>query len=161
MSNSSSFRPNSNRSHQNNSVSEQNDNFNANNDDESTYNRKETQSTNSRSKEDDVMIKFAQEKPRKLEEDTIKYLLEIDSQLKAMNNSGDNDQETKEILISNVFTEIQSRTASIACDRQTNFIFEQLCYYLKPYQLLSLLQKWTCYAIFLARNRFASHIVQV
>lgn len=99
-----------------------------------------------------------QEKPRHLEEETASYLLEIEAQFKSIVAT---DQEAKEILVSNVLTEIQSRSASAACDRRTNFLFEQLCYYASPPQLIQLLQKWTHYSVFLGRNRYASHIVQV
>jgi hypothetical protein len=119
---------------------------------------REQRKESSANHENEVMNRFQQEKPRKLEEETATYLLEIESQLK---NIDPNDTETKEILVSNVLSEIQSRTASAACDRRTNFILEQLCSYANPVHLIQLFQKWKSYCIFLARNRYASHVVQV
>jgi REP element-mobilizing transposase RayT len=105
-----------------------------------------------------LMEQFQQEKPRKLEEETVTYLLEIEAQMKRIDQ---NDLETKEILVANVFTEIQSRTASAACDRQTNFILEQLCCHASGIHLIQLMQRWKPYSLILARNRYASHVVQV
>lgn len=109
--------------------------------------------------EERVMAQFQQEKPRKLEEETITYLLEIEKQLKAI--QGEGEQEEREVLVVNVLSEIQARTASAACDRQVNHILEELCQLASPSLLLQILQKWKSYSLFLARNRYASHVVQV
>lgn len=99
-----------------------------------------------------------QEKPRRLEDETATYLAEIEQQFNAMPA---HDLENRSILVNNVLTEIQSRTASAACDRRTNYLLEQLVAHADCLLLLQLLQKWTPYIIFLARNRFASHVIQV
>lgn len=99
-----------------------------------------------------------QEKPRRLEDETAQYLSEIDSQFSTIPKD---DEEARSVLVTNVLTEIQSRTASAACDRRTNYLIEQLVANADVVLTLTLMQKWTIYAVFLARNRFASHIVQV
>lgn len=96
-----------------------------------------------------------QEKPRKLEDETATYLLEIDTRISSIS-----DPEERNILVENVLAEIQNRTASAACDRRTNYLIEQLCGMAECVTLLQLLQRWTPYSVFLARNRYASHIVQ-
>ncbi len=101
---------------------------------------------------------IVQEKPRKLEDETAQYLSEIDSQFSTIPKD---DEEARSVLVTNVLTEIQSRTASAACDRRTNYLIEQLVANADAALTLTLMQKWTIYAVFLARNRFASHIVQV
>ncbi len=101
---------------------------------------------------------IAQDKPRRLEDETANYLLEIEQQFNAMPPT---DTENRSILVQNVLTEIQSRTASAACDRRTNYLLEQLIAHADCQLLLQLLQKWTIYIVFLARNRFASHVLQV
>lgn len=101
---------------------------------------------------------IVQEKPRKLEDETAQYLSEIDSQFSTI---AKDDEEARSVLVTNVLTEIQSRTASAACDRRTNYLIEQLVANADCVLTLTLMQKWTIYSVFLARNRFASHVVQV
>lgn len=98
-----------------------------------------------------------QEKPRRLEDETATYLAEIEQQFNAIESD---DIDTRSVLVQNVLSEIQSRTASAACDRRTNYLLEQLCSYADYSQILQLLQRWTVYSLFLARNRYASHVVQ-
>jgi hypothetical protein len=98
-----------------------------------------------------------QDKPRRLEDETATYLAEIEQQFNAID---EDDTDTRSVLVQNVLTEIQSRTASAACDRRTNYLLEKLCSYADYSLILQLLQRWTVYAIFLARNRYASHVVQ-
>lgn len=95
-------------------------------------------------------------KPRRLEEDTIKYLTQLDIQLSAE----DLDAESREVLVENVLSEIKQRTASAACDRRTNMIIEKLCYAASLPHLIEIIDRCTPYAVFLARNRHSSHIVQ-
>jgi hypothetical protein len=95
-------------------------------------------------------------KPRRLEEDTITYLMQLDKQLSAEGL----DPEEQEILVENVLSEIKQRTASAACDRRTNMIIERLCYSANLQQLLEIMSRCTPYAVFLARNRHSSHILQ-
>lgn len=97
------------------------------------------------------------EKPRRLEDDTASYLLQMEQELETLPRE---DAEARSILIENVFQEIENRSASAACDRRTNFIVEKLCTEASMPQLLECMAKWTQYVIFLARNRFASHILQ-
>jgi hypothetical protein len=95
-------------------------------------------------------------KPRRLEEDTITYLMQLDKQLHADSI----DPDDQEILVENVLDEIKQRTASAACDRRTNMIIERLCYAAKLKQLVEIVSRLTPYAVFLARNRHSSHILQ-
>lgn len=99
-----------------------------------------------------------QDKPRKLEDETALYLSEIDAQLTAIPPE---DEEGISLLVENVLGEISNRSASAACDRRTNYLIEKLVGSASFPLLLDLLQRWTPYVIFLSRNRFASHIVQV
>lgn len=103
------------------------------------------------------------EKPRKLEDATAEYLADIDIQYAELCKRGreEDNSEQRAILVENVLTEISSRTASAACDRRTNYIMEQLCFEANLSLLIQLLQSWAPYAVFLARNRFASHVIQV
>lgn len=95
-------------------------------------------------------------KPRRLEEDTITYLMQLDKQLHADTI----DVDDQEVLVENVLDEIKQRTASAACDRRTNMIMERLCYAAKLKQLVEIVSRLTPYAVFLARNRHSSHILQ-
>lgn len=99
------------------------------------------------------------EKPRKLEDETATFLLEIENEFDALTAS--NDWESRKVLVENVLNEIENRSASAACDRRTNVILEKLCAEAPIKLLISLTKNWTPYAAFLARNRFASHVLQV
>lgn len=103
------------------------------------------------------------QKPRRLEDTTAVYLEEIDLQYAELSKrrQEDGNEENRAILVQNVFQEIQTRTASAACDRRTNYIMEQLCFEADAGLLCQLLMNWTVYTVFLARNRYASHVVQV
>ena len=95
-------------------------------------------------------------KPRRLEDDTITYLMQLDKQLSADGL----DPEELEILVENVLSEIKQCTASAACDRRTNMIIECLCYAANLPQLLDIANRCSPYAVFLARNRHSSHVLQ-
>lgn len=107
--------------------------------------------------------KAGMEKPRRLEDATAEYLAEISNQYAELckRSHQEDVEESKAVLVENVLKEISSRTASAACDRRTNYIMEQLCFEATLPMLVQLLQSWAPYAVFLARNRFASHIIQV
>jgi hypothetical protein len=96
-------------------------------------------------------------KPRRLEEAVVAYLVDLENQ---MNNMGDEDAETKAIFVENVLTEIKQSTASAACDRRTNSAVERICYNASLENVIEILARFTGYAVFLARNRHASHVVQ-
>ena len=96
------------------------------------------------------------QKPRRLDDDTVTYLTQLDVQL----SSEDLDAEGREILVENVLSEIKLRTASAACDRRTNSIIEKLCYAASLPHLIEIINRCTPYAVFLARNRHSSHILQ-
>ena len=73
-----------------------------------------------------------QQKPKRLEEETISYLQTIDNQL-----SNDNtDQDTLCLLVKNVLDEIRNRAASAACDRHCNAIIEKLIFSASFIQLI-------------------------
>jgi hypothetical protein len=97
-----------------------------------------------------------QDKPRRLEEDTVTYLLHIDSQF-----TDKIDEEEKRILIENVLTEIKSRTASALCDRRTNYLMERICFSSNLANIVMILDRCTIYSVFLSRNRYSSHVLQV
>jgi aspartate/glutamate racemase len=97
------------------------------------------------------------DKPRRLEEETAIYLSQLESQLEEI----DKDDESVEILVSNVLEEIKQRTASAASDRRTNYIIEKLCYASNISQLLEIMKRCTPYSLFLVQNRYSSHIIQV
>ena len=97
-----------------------------------------------------------QDKPRRLEEETVNYLKQIDLQY-----TDKIDDEEKTILIDNVLTEIKTRTASALCDRNTNYLLEKMCFSANLSTLLEILKRCLPYAVFLARNRYSSHVLQV
>ena len=103
--------------------------------------------------EDDGQIK-----PRRLEDDTAEYLMKIEMQL-----SKDSmlDDDEKNNLIENVLSEVSQRTASASCDRRTNFLIEKLCSTANVKNLIEIFKGFVPYAVFLARNRYSSHILQV
>lgn len=96
------------------------------------------------------------EKPRRLEEETALYLSQLESQLDEI----DKDDESVEILVSNVLEEIKQRTASAASDRRTNYIIEKICYAANIAQLMEIMRRCTPYSLFLVQNRYSSHIIQ-
>ncbi|RYH17587.1 hypothetical protein EON65_28375 [archaeon] len=103
------------------------------------------------------------QKPRRLEDTTAAYLADIEIQYNELCKKLNSEEtaENKSILVNNVFQEIHTRTASAACDRRTNYILEQLCFEADFSMTVSLLESWIVYAVFLARNRYGSHVVQV
>lgn len=96
------------------------------------------------------------EKPRRLEDETAEYLAKIELQF-----TDDLDPEDRVNLVENVLTEINQRTASASCDRRTNYLIEKLCFAADLKNLLIITRRFTPYAVFLARNRYSSHIMQV
>lgn len=99
----------------------------------------------------------AQDKPRRLEDETADYLAKIELQF----TDAALDQEDKINLVDNVLSEINQRTASAACDRRTNYLIEKFCYAADLKNLLIITRRFIPYAVFLARNRYSSHLIQV
>lgn len=97
----------------------------------------------------------SQDKPRRLEDETVNYLKQIDAQF-----TDKIDDEERTILIQNVLTEIKTRTASALCDRNTNYLLEKMCTGADVTTILEILERCTPYAVFLARNRYSSHVLQ-
>ena len=95
-------------------------------------------------------------KPKRLEEETINYLQQIDHQLSDENT----DSLTQQLLVKNVLDEMKTRTASAACDRHTNAIIERLIFSANLEQLIDIVTRITPYIIFLSSNRHSSHVVQ-
>jgi hypothetical protein len=95
-------------------------------------------------------------KPRRLEEETVKYLELLEP--KIFDEGLDSNEQ--EILVGNVFEEIKQRTASAAADRRTNLIIERLCYLSNLEQLMVFIERCAPYAVFLCRNRHSSHVLQ-
>ena len=103
-------------------------------------------------------------KPRRLDQGTVQYLKQIDPELDNIRHGyseGDGDIVTRDILIENVLEELKTRTASAACDRNVNSIVEKICLAGSFEHVIELLRRFTPYALFLARNRHSSHILQV
>lgn len=97
-----------------------------------------------------------QEKPRRLEDETAEYLAQIETQF-----TDDMEVEDRINLVENVLAEINQRTASASCDRRTNYLIEKLTYAADLKNLLIIGRRFVPYALFLARNRYSSHIMQV
>jgi hypothetical protein len=97
-----------------------------------------------------------QEKPRRLEDETAEYLAKIELQF-----TEDLDNEDRINLVENVLAEINQRTASASCDRRTNYLIEKLAFAADLKNLLTIARRFIPYALFLARNRYSSHILQV
>lgn len=97
-------------------------------------------------------------RPKRLEEETARYLQQIDLQWDA--TAAQAEQADRDIIIQNVLDEIKQRTASAACDRRTNAIIEKLCYFAPLTSLLEVMERLSPYTVFLSRNRHSSHILQ-
>ena len=97
-------------------------------------------------------------KPRRLEEndEIVTYLCSLDEQLSREGL----EPSDFEVLVDNVLSEIKTRTASAASDRRTNSTIEKLILVSSVTQLLTCMKMFTPYVIFLARNRFSSHLMQ-
>jgi hypothetical protein len=96
------------------------------------------------------------DKPRRLEDETADYLAQIEIQF-----TDSMDQEDKLNLVENVLTEINQRTASAACDRRSNYLIEKLCFAADLKNLIIVMKRFIPYSVFLARNRYSSHVMQV
>ena len=103
-----------------------------------------------------------QEKPRRLEADTIAYVTGLKPTL--VRREGEEEEEAEaermSLLVGNVLDELKSRLASVACDRHTHEVLETLVSFASLPQLLVLMTRLASYAVFLASNRHASHILQ-
>jgi hypothetical protein len=101
-------------------------------------------------------------KPRRLEEgasdETFTYLRALDDQQLSKEGLEPADLE---VLVDNVLSEIKSRAASAASDRRTNDIVEKLILASNLAQAVQFMNLFAPYAVFLARNRFSSHLLQV
>lgn len=100
-------------------------------------------------------------KPRKLEEtdEIVEYLLSLKDQLATL--SPTSDAEDVDILVENVLLETKSRMASAASDRRTNLVIEKIVSLACFNHLRIVIEGFSPYALFLARNRYSSHIIQV
>ena len=106
-------------------------------------------------------------KPRKLEEDTALYLHQIEEQFNILNSNhgkenNEDNLEKKQIILENVILELSSRnrTASALCDRRSNYLMEKICLQCDLNILLSIIDTCSSYSLFLARNRYSSHVIQ-
>ncbi|OQS03678.1 hypothetical protein THRCLA_04003 [Thraustotheca clavata] len=97
------------------------------------------------------------ERPRRLEPDTTAYLLEVKSSLL---ESGDDEDDTKAILLWNVLEELAPRIASAASDRHACEIIEVLLEKMSPRQLCFFVHKMEGYYSHLWTNRYSSHVLQ-
>eukprot|EP01033_Poteriospumella_lacustris_P008278 gene8278-5969_t len=97
------------------------------------------------------------EKPRKLEDDSAVYLAQMDVEFDKLPVD---DIDGRSILAENVLRDVEHRLASASCDRRTNFIVEKFITDGSIEVLIDCMKRCKDYVVFLARNRFASHIVQ-
>ena len=113
------------------------------------------------------MENLDENKPRKLEDDTAQYLKQIEEQFDNLNSNqrgviDDDTIEQRNILIENVLLELSSRnrTASAISDRRSNFLMERICLQCDLNHLLTVIDSCSIYSLFLARNRYSSHVIQ-
>ncbi len=99
--------------------------------------------------------KWSDERPRKPEDDMVSYLQGVSGSLESA--LGD---EEYNILLNNVFEEIQGSEASLACARSTCLILERLVRQASLSQISSMLQGIKTYFGFVAFNRQGSHVLQ-
>jgi len=97
-------------------------------------------------------------KPRRMEESLVIYLISLDKQLTS--GGAEVDEESRALLVDNVLTELKQCTASAACDRRINTIVEKICLVASMQNIIELLTRFSEYAVFLARNRHSSHVIQ-
>jgi hypothetical protein len=99
--------------------------------------------------------------PRRLEpnDETVTYLTQLDTQLSEQ-GLDESDTEAVEALVDNVLSEIKTRCASLASDRRTSLIVEKIILKCNLAQVLDVCQRISPYSIFLARNRYSSHVMQ-
>lgn len=93
--------------------------------------------------------------PKRLDEETVAYLLQIESEW-----DGSKEEEEVIVLVENVLDEIKTKTASAACDRHTHAIIEKICQSAPLSNLVEVFERFAPYAVFLARNRHSSHVMQ-
>jgi hypothetical protein len=93
--------------------------------------------------------------PKRLDEETVAYLLQIESE---WDNS--RDDEMINVLVENVLDEIRTKTASAACDRHTHAVIEKICQATPLKMLVEIFERFSPYAVFLSRNRHSSHVMQ-
>lgn len=100
--------------------------------------------------------------PRRLEldDEIIQYLQTLDGQI-SKNGIEESDKESVEILVNNVLSEIKNRCGSLASDRKTSLIIEKLVLLSYVPQLIEFCRKLSPYVLFLAKNRYSSHVLQV
>ena len=99
--------------------------------------------------------------PRRLEQndEIVTYLTQLDNQLSEQ-GIDESDAEALEALVSNVLNEIKTRFASLASDRRTSLIVEKIILKCNLTQILDICQRMSPYSLFLARNRYSSHVMQ-
>lgn len=100
--------------------------------------------------------------PRRLEldDEIIQYLQTLDGQI-TKNGIEESDKESIEILVNNVLSEIKNRCGSLASDRKTSLIIEKLVLLSDIPQIIEFCRKLSPYSLFLAKNRYSSHVLQV
>ena len=97
-------------------------------------------------------------KPRRMEESLVTYLSSLSKQLTT--GGAEVDEESRSLLVDNVLVELKQCTASAACDRRINTIVEKICLVSSMENIIELLTRFSEYAVFLARNRHSSHVIQ-
>lgn len=93
-------------------------------------------------------------KPRKIDENTIIYLKNLEENI-------DNIQLNDDNIINNILDEIKYKICSIISSRDVNILIEKMCYYCNIIQLNNIIKECIQYNIFLCINRYSSHVIQV
>jgi hypothetical protein len=94
-------------------------------------------------------------RPRKVDDDTITYLRGLEIPLKT-----EEDAESRELLVENMFEEVKSKEASLATHRKCSFIMETAVRVAPPAVAVTVAQRLLPYAGFLATDRYGSHVLQ-
>lgn len=94
-------------------------------------------------------------KPRKLEDETVNYLQELEGQLESV------EESERSIFIENLLKEISQRFASVISNRNVSYFIEKVCYLCDMKQLIEIMNHCIEYSLFLSLNRYSSHILQV
>ena len=117
-------------------------------------------------------------KPTKPENDTVTYLRQIEGLLDEFvrveiegkntgtkitvtdGEEGQNTGEEKTILINNVFEEITKQEAALSTDKMSSGIIEKVLFHASDEQLVTFAAGLQGYFLFLASNRYSSHVLQ-
>ena len=95
-------------------------------------------------------------KPKRLEEETVSYLRQLEVPLQ----DAAEDEEQREILVENCFKELRMREASACCNKKCSFVVEKFLAYATTEQLLTFVNNTIPYIHAMMYNPYASHVLQ-